>query len=112
MGGVGKPGRVILKTALHLIEEYRAANVTRQRDTLGVGPLTIWKPPGPKRYKVNIDGAVFKHRKRAGIGVVILDETGEVIAALSKIVIAPLGAVEIEALAMETGVSFYKRRGY
>ena len=111
MGGVGKPGRVILKTTLRLVEEYRAANVTRQRDTPGVGPLTIWKPPDLEWYKVNVDSAVFKHRKKAGIGVVIRDETGEVIAALSKIVNAPLGAVEIEALAMETRVSFARDVG-
>ena len=108
---MGKPGRVILKTTLRLVEEYRAANVTRQRDTLGVGPLTIWKPPDLEWYKVNVDSAVFKHRKKAGIGVVIRDDTGEVIAALIKIVNAPLGALEIEALAMEIGVSFARDVG-
>ena len=81
------------------------------RDIPSVGPLTIWKPPDPERYKVNVDSAVFKHRKKARIGVVIRDETGEVIVALSKIVNAPLGALEIEALAMEIGVSFARDVG-
>ena len=76
-----------------------------------MSPSTIWKPLDPKRYKVNVDGAVFKHRKKAGIGVVIRDETGEVITALSKIVNASLGAVEIEAKAMEAGVSFARDVG-
>ncbi|KAK7825191.1 hypothetical protein CFP56_033626, partial [Quercus suber] len=86
MGGLGKPGQVILKFALHLVEEYRATNDIKQRDISGGSPLTVWKPPDKERYKVNVDGAVFKHRKKAGIGVVIQDEGGEVIAALSKIV--------------------------
>ena len=108
---MGKSGRVILKTALHLVEEYRAANDIRQVDNPGVGPLAIWKPPDLERYKVNVDGAIFKHRKKAGIGMVIRDEFGEVIATLSKIVNAPLGVVEIEAKAMEAGVSFARDVG-
>ena len=81
------------------------------RDIPSVGPLTIWKPSDPERYKVNVDSAVFKHRKKAGIGVVIRDETGKVIVALSKIVNAPLGTVEVEAKAMEDRVSFARDVG-
>ena len=55
---------------------------------------------------MNVDGAVFKHRKKARIVVVIRDENGVVIAALSKILNAPLGVAEIEAKAMEVGVLF------
>ena len=111
MGGSGKPGRMILKTTLHLVEEYSAANDTRQGDKPGVGPAKIWKPPNPKWYKVNIDNAIFENWKKAGIGVVIRDEKGEVVTALSKLVNAPLGAVEIEAKAMEAGVVFARDVG-
>ena len=55
---------------------------------------------------MNFNGVVFRHRKKTGIGVVIRDEYGVVIVALSKIVNAPLGATEIEAKAMEAGVLF------
>ena len=55
---------------------------------------------------MNFNGVVFRHRKKTGIGVVIRDEYGVVIAALSKIVNAPLGATEIEEKAMEAGVLF------
>nr|XP_023881644.1 uncharacterized protein LOC111994020 [Quercus suber] len=110
-GGLGKPGRVILKSALNLVEEYCATNEVRQRVILGGGLSTIWKSPDMGRYKVNVNGAVFKHRKKAGIGVVIRDEAGEVVVALSKIVNTPLGAVEIEAKAVEAGVSFARDVG-
>lgn len=95
-----------MKTSLRLVEEYHATNVASQADNQEVGPLTIWKPPARERYKVNVDGAVFKHRKKASISVLIRNETGEVIAALSKLVNAPLGAAEIEAKAMEARVLF------
>ena len=111
MGGSGKPGRMILKTALHLVEEYSVANDSRQGDKPDVGPAKIWKPLDPERYKVNVDSAVFEHRKKAGIGVVIQDERREVVVALSKIVNALLGALEIEAEAMEARVSFARDVG-
>ncbi|KAL0005281.1 hypothetical protein SO802_012842 [Lithocarpus litseifolius] len=57
-------------------------------------------------YKVNVDGVVFSQSCQAGVGVVIRDNEGEVIAALSKQIHQPLGPLEIEAKAMETGVSF------
>lgn len=111
MGGTGKPGREVLKTSLHLVEEYHAVNEARQEVTQGVRPVITWVPPAREHYKVNVDGAVFKHRKKAGIGVVIRDDKGVVIAALSKIVNAPLGAAEIEAKAMEAGVLFVRDVG-
>ena len=111
MGGKGKPGREILKTSLHLVKEYCDANEVRQEVAQGARPMITWRPPAREQYKVNVDGAVFKQRKKAGIGFVIRDDNGVVIAALSKIVNAPLGAAEIEAKAMEAGVLFARDVG-
>ena len=55
---------------------------------------------------MNVDGAVFSQSCQAGVGVVIWDHEREVIAALSKQIHQPLGPLEIEAKAMEVGVSF------
>lgn len=55
---------------------------------------------------MNIDGAVFTNRKQMGIGVIIRDSAGEMIAALSKRLAVPLGALEAEAKAVETRVQF------
>jgi len=43
------------------------------------------------QYKVNVDGARFSSQKEAGVGVIIRDNKGLVIAALSKNIDAPLG---------------------
>ena len=111
MGGNGKSGREILKTSLHLVDKYHAVNEVSQ-DVAPVAKLMItWRPPARYQYKVNVDGAVFKHRKKASIGVVIRDKNGVVIVALSKSVNAPLEAVEIEAKAMEIGVLFARDLG-
>ena len=66
----------------------------------------MWQPPKPPWYKANMDGAVFSQQKETGIGVVIRDHHGAVVAALSKKIKVLLGAIEVEAKAMEEAVSF------
>lgn len=39
---------------------------------------------GPGMYKINFNGLKFEDQRASGIGVVMQDETGFVIAALSK----------------------------
>ena len=45
------------------------------------------------------------------IVVVVRDDLGRIVAALSKLINAPLGAVEAEAKAFETGLQFAKDIG-
>ena len=49
-----------------------------------VKPATCWRPPDTSWFKVNFDGALFCQERRAGIGVVIRNEAGLVIASLSQ----------------------------
>ena len=48
---------------------------------------TRWKPLEPEVYKVNYDGATFADQRRAGIGVVIRNAEGVVMAALSQLIL-------------------------
>ena len=43
-----------------------------------------WTPMGPGTYKINFNGLKFEDQRAPGIGVVMQDGTGFVIAALSK----------------------------
>jgi ribonuclease HI len=43
---------------------------------------TKWKPPLLGRYKVNYDGAMFEESSEAGIGVIIRNNRGEVMASM------------------------------
>ena len=68
-----------------------------------------WTPPPPpphERYKINVDGAVFASQKEAGLGVLVRAAEGRVVGACRKKIMAPLGALEIEAKAFEFGLHF------
>ena len=71
-----------------------------------------WQPPKPPWYKANMDGAVFSQQKETGVGVVIRDHHGDVVVALSKKLKAPLGAIKVEAKAMEEAVNFTWGMGF
>lgn len=66
----------------------------------------VWKPPPPGSFKVNVDGALFSRSKQVGVGVMVRDEKGSVIAAMSRKLDLPFGALETEAKALEIGVCF------
>ena len=111
MGGKGRAGRTVLRNAMHLVEEFRVTNEGKTKHPADLVPLVSWKPPSQGLYKVNLDGAVFSNSKQAGAGVIIKDKAGEVIAALSKKWKWTLGAIEVEAKALEAGVEFAKDVG-
>uniref|UniRef100_A0A7N2RE64 RNase H type-1 domain-containing protein n=1 Tax=Quercus lobata TaxID=97700 RepID=A0A7N2RE64_QUELO len=99
-----KPASVLVGWTKELLENFVMANHSTRpfKDPVEA----IWQPPKPSWYKANTNGAVYTQQKETGIGVVIRDHHGEVVAALSKRIKAPLGAVEVEAKAMEEGVRF------
>lgn len=70
-----------------------------------------WVPPTGSFYKVNVDGAVLSSHKEAGVWVIIRDDKGLVVAALSKKIPDPLGALEVEAKAFEASIQLAKDVG-
>ncbi|XP_030959057.1 uncharacterized protein LOC115981006 [Quercus lobata] len=62
-----------------------------------------WKPPGTGLFKINFDGAVFEDRALVGLGIVIEDESGLIIAALSQKIPLPSSVEMVEALAVRRG---------
>ena len=65
-----------------------------------------WVPPAYPWYKINTNATVFSQARTVGIGIVIRDHLGLVIAALSKKLPLPLGPLEAEAKAMDEAVLF------
>ena len=47
-------------------------------------PPTQWQPPEQQQYKINFDGALFKAKNYAGIGVIIRDNEGQVMVSMSQ----------------------------
>lgn len=62
-------------------------------------------PPPIGWYKVYNDGVIFSKQICSGIGVIVQDDQGRVVAAMSKNLQVPLCALEIEAKAIEMAVN-------
>ena len=91
------------------LQEYNSTNSIPAKPKQNL--IKCWSPPPGSLYKVNVDG-VFSAQKESGIGVIILDEAGLVVAVMSKKVKALLGPLEIEAKTFEVGLQFAKDMGY
>ncbi|XP_023889559.1 uncharacterized protein LOC112001619 [Quercus suber] len=70
-----------------------------------------WVPPTGSFYKMNVDGAVFSSQKEASVWVIIRDDKGLVVAAPSKKILGPSGALEVEAKAFEASIQLAKDVG-
>ena len=60
---------------------------------------TTWMAPGAHSYKLNFDGATFVEEDTAGIGVVIHNDAGLVMASLSQRIPLPASVIKVEAFA-------------
>ena len=87
-----------------LLEEFQIANfklphLSSREEAIGI-------PPDPPWYQINVDGAKFSTTHCSGVGIVIRDNAGKVMVAMSMKIPCPLGPLESEAKAMEEGVIF------
>ena len=71
-----------------------------------------WCPPNPDMVKINCDGATFKEQKKLGIGVVIRDSNGLVMASMSKLLPQQYTSLEIETLAASSALEFAAKLGF
>ena len=62
--------------------------------------------------KVNFDGAMFNERDEAGIGVIIRNPRGKVMAALSEKIQKPPSVEILELLAAKRAVRFSLETGF
>ena len=65
-----------------------------------IRPVPIyWHPPQEGMYKANFDAALFDGLGMAGLGIVVRDSMGNIIAALSQKIRSPHFVETAEALA-------------
>ena len=57
-------------------------------------------------FKANFDGAIFSNSHSVGVGVVIRNESGKVVAAMTERTLLPNLVVEVEAMACKRAVKF------
>ena len=63
-------------------------------------------PSNTNSFKANFDGAVFNNSNSTGVGVIIRDSNGEVIAAMFERILLPTTVMEVEMLACRRAVTF------
>uniref|UniRef100_A0A7N2M429 RNase H type-1 domain-containing protein n=1 Tax=Quercus lobata TaxID=97700 RepID=A0A7N2M429_QUELO len=99
LGAARLPPRDILVRARAILGEYQLAH---QRPSKFKEDADIrWTPPNFPWYKTNVDAAVFPSLGMTGVGVIIRDHGGSVVAAMSKRMPLPLGPLEAEAKALD-----------
>ena len=64
-----------------------------------------WIPPSENSLKINFDGALFKDINKAGLGVIIRDNQGQVLASLSEQVQLPCSSDLVEAIAAARAIA-------
>uniref|UniRef100_A0A2N9G5T2 RNase H type-1 domain-containing protein n=1 Tax=Fagus sylvatica TaxID=28930 RepID=A0A2N9G5T2_FAGSY len=93
------------------LEEFGSSAETTPHTEPTPALNTKWQPPRCKNFKANYDGAIFKETNEAGIGVIVRNRAGKVMASLVQKVRYPQSVESIEAWAARRAVSFVKEIG-
>ena len=83
----------------------------QQRESTKAEGAKQWKPPPKNWYKVNVDAAIDHQSQRAGLGVVIRNDKGDVVAAAIKPSSFNRDVPFTEAEAIEWGMQVAKKAG-
>nr|POE67196.1 putative ribonuclease h protein [Quercus suber] len=67
---------------------------------------TRWLPPPKDWVKVNFDGAIFQKEKLAGLGCIIRNDEGLVMAAFTQCIPLPTSVEMVEVLAARSAIGF------
>ena len=62
-------------------------------------------------FKVNFDGAIFREEQKAGVGVIIRDEQGRVVAFMVDNFSLPFSVDAVEAFAIKEALKFAQELG-
>ena len=107
-----KLAKSVAREAANFVEEFRQSNDPNDTNHRPGGQYReTWSPPKRGWFKINTDGAVFKDTGQSRIGVVVRNEKGQLMGAMSKEILLPLGALEVEARAAEEGIIFARELG-
>ena len=93
------PQRHSLNEIINKVAHFTCPQHTGPSNTHSVPPSNPW-------FKINTDASIFKNLSSVGIGTVIRDHAGTIIAALNQHLHLPLGPLEAEAKAMDVAVLF------
>ena len=85
---------------------HRANRVQQAPASVSSTNRVTWIPPPANSLKINFDGALFKDINKVGLGVIIRDNHGQVLASLSEQIQLPCSSNLVEAIAAARAISF------
>ena len=71
----------------------------------------IWKSPPWSKLKVNFDGSVFRENQRVGVGVIVRNAEGSVIASMAESFHLPFSVAAVEVIVAKKALQFTKDLG-
>ena len=97
---LGKPTHPLDKVLEHSRERQLESHSSPMTSTKqGRTQAATWTLPQDNWYKINFDGATFADDNSAGLGVVIRNKDGRVMASLSQKIPLPMSVIEVKVLA-------------
>lgn len=105
----GKPVPIgdVLPMANQILTDFLRANPVNSGSTPTVQRSQVqFSKPIPPLVKINFDGAVFQDLSKAGVGVVVHDSHGMVLASMSEQIPLTNSVAEVEAIAAVKAVNF------
>lgn len=110
---LGKPALPLDKVLEFTQERLMGTVATNERSSHPHGRATNhWTTPDANGFKINFDGAIFADRDRAGIGVVIRNDVGMIMASLTQQIPLPTSVIEVEALAARRALELALELGF
>ena len=110
MGSPSLPLFQIYKDALERLNEFQATTTPSPLITTASHPSHCL-PPSQLQLKANCDGAIFNELNCAGLGIVIRNSKGSMIAALSEKVTLPPSVDDLEVVAWRRSIIFAMELG-
>ena len=108
------PVSQVLPQASQALSNFKQHNISlpSQQGVFGQSRVwSHWSPPPTDCFKVNFDGATFPKMSKAGLGVVIRNCQGNVMASLSEQAPIPFSLDIVEAMATARVISFAQELG-
>nr|XP_023879227.1 uncharacterized protein LOC111991659 [Quercus suber] len=103
--------RLLYSTAREALQEFQHAHTPASHSA----PTRIhskWEPPPSDWVKINFDGAVFQSKGEAGLGAIIRNDHGLVMAALTQVIPLPTSVETVEVLAARRALYFAQELGF